>query len=138
MSEKLPDDFLSLADTESKLEQEVNVIGVVVDYLPPTQTRGTGMFVGSVLVELFINKSVPSRLATITRHSGSIISSQRPGKVWYSSKVLQARITASEGHWYWRYSSVETSQTYLFQRCAHTNVDLEHSSICVSREEYTR
>lgn len=42
MLDKIPEDFLSLTDTGERPDQEVNVIGVIVDYLPPTPTKGNG------------------------------------------------------------------------------------------------
>ena len=40
----VPTDFVSLHETEAHLNKEVNVMAVVVDYLPPCKTRGTGQY----------------------------------------------------------------------------------------------
>ena len=39
---EVPTDFVSLHETEVHLNKEVNVIAVVVDYLPPSKSKGTG------------------------------------------------------------------------------------------------
>lgn len=42
MSLEVPNDFVSLHETEVHLDNEVNVIAIVVDYLPPRKTNGIG------------------------------------------------------------------------------------------------
>lgn len=42
MSLEVPNGFLSLHDTEAHGNKEINVIGVVVEYLPPSKSKGSG------------------------------------------------------------------------------------------------
>ena len=39
---EVPTDFVSLQETEMHLNTEVNIIAIVVDYLPPSKTKGSG------------------------------------------------------------------------------------------------
>jgi hypothetical protein len=41
---EVPTDFVSINETEVHLNKEVNVIAVVVDYLPPSKSRGIGQY----------------------------------------------------------------------------------------------
>ncbi len=41
--QSLPKGFVPLDDVSNRMNQEVNIIGVVTDFLPPSMTRGTGM-----------------------------------------------------------------------------------------------
>jgi hypothetical protein len=42
MSEKLPEGFLTLDAVNDTFDQDVNVMAIVVDLLPPSKSRGTG------------------------------------------------------------------------------------------------
>jgi hypothetical protein len=47
-----PVGFVSLDIVRTKLNEDLNVIGVVTDFLPPTKSRGVGMFSLHCLLDL--------------------------------------------------------------------------------------
>lgn len=39
---EVPADFVSLRETEAHVNKDVNVIAIIVDYLPPCKSKGRG------------------------------------------------------------------------------------------------